>query len=86
MKETRKEALKRAARRLGVPQTNLIFLDFVDRTLADREKEAEEKVAEILSKNRSDEVYFPSKRDGHPDHRATYRIVKNSIRKLGIKR
>lgn len=85
LKEIRKEELKRAARHLGVPETKLIFLEFVDGTLADREKEAEEKVVEILSKNRPDEVYLPSKRDGHPDHRATYRIVKNSIMKLGIR-
>jgi len=85
LKEIRKEELKRAVKHLGVPETNLIFLDFVDGTLANREKEVEEKVAEVLSKHRPDEVYFPYKRDGHPDHRAACRIVKNSIMKLGIK-
>ncbi|RLI41413.1 hypothetical protein DRO69_11590 [Candidatus Bathyarchaeota archaeon] len=85
LKEIRKEELKRAVKHLGVPETNLIFLDFVDGTLANREKEVEEKVAEVLSKHRPDEVYLPSKRDGHPDHRAACRIVKNSVMKLGIK-
>lgn len=84
LKEIRKEEVKRAVGILGVPEENLIFLDFVDRTLENNEEKAEEKVAEILSENRPMEVYFPYKRDGHPDHRAAYRIVRNSIRKSGI--
>jgi len=84
LKEIRKEEVKRAVGILGVPEENLIFLNFVDRTLENNEEKAEEKVAEILSKNRPVEVYFPYKNDGHPDHRAACRIVKNSIRKSGI--
>jgi LmbE family N-acetylglucosaminyl deacetylase len=84
LKEIRKEEVKRAAGILGVPEENLIFLDFVDGTLENNEEKAEEKVAEILSKNRPMEIYFPYKRDGHPDHRAAYQIVRNSIRKSGI--
>ncbi len=84
LKEIRKEEVKRATEILGVPEENLIFLDFVDGTLETNEEKAEEKVAEILSKNRPVEVYFPYKNDGHPDHRAACRIVKNSIRKSGI--
>jgi len=84
LKEIRKEEVKRATEILGVPEENLIFLDFVDRTLETNEEKVEEKVAEILSKNRPVEVYSPYKNDGHPDHRAAYRIVKNSIRKSGI--
>jgi len=84
LKEIRKEEVKRATEILGVPEENLIFLDFVDRTLETNEEKAVEKVAEILSKNRPVEVYFPYKNDGHPDHRAACRIVKNSVRKSGI--
>lgn len=84
LKEIRKEEVKRATRILGVPEEDLVFLDFVDGTLENNEKKAEEKIAEILSKNRPVEVYFPYKRDGHPDHQATYRIVRNSIRKSGV--
>jgi len=84
LKEIRKEEVKRATGILGVLTGNLIFLDFVDGTLETNEEKVEEKVAEILSKNRPVEVYFPYKHDGHPDHRAAYQIVKNSIRKSGI--
>lgn len=84
LKEIRKEEVKRATRILGVPEENLIFLDFVDGELENYEEEAGEKVREILSKNHPVEVYFPYRNDGHMDHRAAYRIVRSSIRKLGI--
>jgi LmbE family N-acetylglucosaminyl deacetylase len=84
LKKIRKEEVKRATKILGVPEENLIFLDFVDGTLKNNMEKAEEKVAEILSKNRPVEVYFPHRKDGNPDHRAANRILKNSIKKLGI--
>lgn len=84
LKEIRKEEVKRATGILGVPEKNLIFLNFVDGTLENNTEKAEEKVTEILSKNHPVEVYSPCKKDAHPDHRAAYRIVRNSIRKLGI--
>jgi len=84
LKVIRKEEVKRATKILGVPEENLIFLDFVDGALENNEEKAEEKVTEILSKNHPVEVYVPYKHDGHPDHRAAYRIVRNSIRKLAV--
>ena len=44
IKEIRRKELKRAVSHLGVSENNLIFLDFVDGTLAKNEEEAEEKV------------------------------------------
>jgi LmbE family N-acetylglucosaminyl deacetylase len=84
LKELRKEEVKRAARILGVPEDNLIFLDFIDGTLKNNKENAEEKVAKIMSENRPVEVYLPHQNDGHPDHRAAYWIVRNSMRKMGI--
>jgi len=84
LKHIRREEVKRAVKILGVPEKNLIFLDFVDGTLESCEREAERRVTDILRKYPPDEAYFPYKRDGHPDHQTTYRIVKNSIKKLGI--
>lgn len=85
LKEIRKEEVKRAASVLGVHGNNLIFLEFVDGTLRDNMNEAERKVTELLSEHRPIEVYFPYKNDGHPDHQATYKIVKKSIVKLDLK-
>ena len=84
LKEIRMQEVKKATRILGVPEGNLIFLNFIDGTLEDNKEAAEEKVINILREKRPDEVYLPYKRDGHPDHRATHKIVKNAIRKLQI--
>jgi len=84
LKEIRKEEVKRAMKILGVPEENLIFLDFVDGTLQGNMEEAEEKVIDILSEHCPVEVYFPYKNDDQPDHRAACQIVKNSVTKLGI--
>ncbi len=84
LKEIRREEMRRAAKVLGVPDNNLIFLDFVDRTLEDNRDEAEERVIEILRETSPDEVYMPYRLDGHPDHRAAHKIIKDAIRKAEI--
>jgi len=84
LKEIRKEEVKKAAKILGVPEKNLIFLDFEDGKLQDNIEEVEGKVIEILRVHCPVEVYFPYKNDAHPDHQATYTIVKNAISKLGL--
>jgi LmbE family N-acetylglucosaminyl deacetylase len=85
VKEIRRCEVLRATKILGVPEENVIFLDFVDGTLWEDEKAAEEKVAAILEKYAPSEVYFPYERDGHPDHQAANRIVRRAVRKLGMK-
>jgi LmbE family N-acetylglucosaminyl deacetylase len=85
VKEIRRGEVLRATKILGVPEENVIFLDFVDGTLEENEEAVEEKVTEILKKFTPSEVYFPFERDAHPDHQATNRIVRSAIEKLGIK-
>jgi LmbE family N-acetylglucosaminyl deacetylase len=85
VKEIRREEVLRATKILGVPEKNVIFLDFIDGTLGENEEVVEEKVAEILKKYALSEVYFPFERDGHPDHQAANRIVRRAIKKLGLK-
>jgi len=85
LKEIRKEEVKRSTRILGVKEENLLLLDFEDGMLEKNEREAQEKVIEILRENPPPaEVYFPYEKDYHIDHRVTNRIVKNSIKKLGV--
>jgi LmbE family N-acetylglucosaminyl deacetylase len=81
----RQRELINATKILGVPEKNLIWLGFEDGCLEKYEKEAEEKVLEILRENKPKEIYFPHKRDAHPDHRATNRIVGRCILRLGLK-
>jgi LmbE family N-acetylglucosaminyl deacetylase len=85
VKEIRCGEVLRATKILGVPEDNVIFLDFVDGTLEEKEEAAEEKVAEIFERYAPSEVYFPFERDAHPDHQATNRIVRRAVEKLGIK-
>lgn len=85
LKEIRKEEVKRATKILGVKEKNLFFLDFEDGSLYKHEKELQEKIIEILKKTNPVEVYFPYEKDSHPDHRAVNRVVRDSIRRLGLK-
>jgi LmbE family N-acetylglucosaminyl deacetylase len=85
VKGIRRGEVLRATKILGVPEENVIFLDFVDGTLGENEEAAEEKVAEIIEKHAPSEVYFPFERDAHTDHQAANRIVRGAIEKLGIK-
>lgn len=84
LKEIRKKEVKRATKILGVREKNLIFLEFEDGYLEKYEKEAGEKIIQILKKNSPEEVFFPYKKDAHPDHRATNRTVINAIRELKL--
>jgi LmbE family N-acetylglucosaminyl deacetylase len=84
LKTIRKEEIKRAMEILGLPEENLIFLDFEDGRLRENAEKAEEVVTQILEKNRPEEVYFPAEKDYHKDHKATNLIVRNSLRKVNL--
>jgi LmbE family N-acetylglucosaminyl deacetylase len=85
VKEIRRIEVLNATKILGVPEKNVIFLDFVDGTLKENEKIAEEKIIMILKKFPPSEVYFPYEKDSHPDHKATNRIVQKVFEKLNLK-
>jgi len=80
LEEIRKVEVRRATRILGLREENLIFLDFEDGTLEENGEEAEKEVTKILKGHRPVEVYYVYEKDFHPDHRATCRIVGNSIK------
>jgi len=84
VKEIRKKELKNATRILGLPEKNIIFLDFIDGTLMNNINRGEEEVTKILIEHRPVEVYYPYINDGHIDHRATNQIVKNSLKKISM--
>jgi LmbE family N-acetylglucosaminyl deacetylase len=83
LKEIRRNEVKRATRKLGVPEEDLLFLDFIDGELAESETEAQEKVIKLLREKAPSEIYFPLKKDSHPDHRATNHIVVSAVKELG---
>jgi LmbE family N-acetylglucosaminyl deacetylase len=82
VKRMRKGEFIRAAGILGLPEKNIFFFDFEDGTLENHEKEAEEKIMNIIEKYWPADVYYPFRRDCHPDHKATNRIVRNALEQL----
>ena len=67
------------ARAMGVPEKNLIFLEFEDRALSQRQAEAQKRVRHILQSLSPAEVFVPFRREAPADHVATYRIVRNAL-------
>lgn len=89
LKIIRREEVTQAVMLLGLPKSNLFFLDYEDCALSEHEKEVEETVADFMKSHAPDEVYFPIKRDAHPDHQAANRIVcrclqKNNLKEIGF--
>jgi LmbE family N-acetylglucosaminyl deacetylase len=82
VKQIRKEEFKGAMRMLKVPEKNLFFFEFEDGTLEMHKKEAEEKVIDLIEKHWPADVYYPFRRDCHPDHRATNWIVRHALQQL----
>jgi LmbE family N-acetylglucosaminyl deacetylase len=70
----RAEALEATAV-LGIESDKVHFLDFPDSRLAAFHKPAVDKTVALLASVRPEEVYVPYRRDGTPDHEATFRIV-----------
>lgn len=79
----KKEALK-AAEALGVDTGDVIFLNIPDQGLGSLSGKFKEQTARWIIKLLKDfqarEIYVPHRRDRHPDHEATYRIVTEAVR------
>ena len=84
LKIIRNDEARNSSNMIGVPSQNILFLDYVDGTLKLNMKIAEERVIEILDNIWPIEIYLPYKHDGHPDHQATYNIIRNATEKMGI--
>jgi LmbE family N-acetylglucosaminyl deacetylase len=82
--QIRREEFIKATAILGVPESNLTYLDFEDGTLCKQEQEVESRVVTILKECSPSEVYFTFGRDCHSDHQALSRIVSRGIRELGL--
>jgi len=84
LKEIRKTEVRRATEILGVSDKQLLFLDYEDGTLDRNFNEVKGKIIEILSRNIPEEVYYTYVKDTHIDHRITGRLVRESVRELGL--
>jgi LmbE family N-acetylglucosaminyl deacetylase len=68
-----------AAKMMGIAEDNVMFLEFPDGKLAQHQAIATQKVLNILLHYRPQEIFVPYRRDGQPDHTATYRIVRKAL-------
>ncbi len=84
IKQIRKKEVTESVSILGVPKSNLFFFDFEDCTLSEYEKEVEQAVTAFIEDHFPDEVYFPLKRDGHPDHQAANRVISRCLQKRNL--
>jgi LmbE family N-acetylglucosaminyl deacetylase len=84
MKQIRAAETVTAMQILGVTKKNIIFLDFEDGKLTENCKQLMVKVTEILKEFQPVEVYFPQKKDCHPDHKTAGIVLEAAIRKLNF--
>lgn len=86
--EIRKNEALRAAEALGVESGDVIFLNMPDQGLGGLSGKSKEQTAQWIMKLLEDfqarEIYVPHRRDRHPDHEATYRIVTEAIRQSAL--
>lgn len=67
---------------MGVPETNIIFLEFEERFLARHAMDAQRRVARILREIRPAEIFVPYHREAQADHGETYQIVRQALEEI----
>jgi len=84
----RKKEAKTALNALGVADSDIIFLDRLDGTLASLTGESRqnlvEQIVQLLQQTAPEEVYVPHRKDFHADHEATYDLVRTAIVQSGM--
>jgi LmbE family N-acetylglucosaminyl deacetylase len=71
-----------SAQVMGIPQENLIFLEFEECRLRDHEAEAVRHVTRLLREIRPAEIFVPYHREAQADHGETHRIVERARAEL----
>jgi LmbE family N-acetylglucosaminyl deacetylase len=84
LKAIRKQEALAATAILGVPERDVIFLDIRDGSLQHCRELAGDRVKEILSDRRPQEIFIPYSGDTPPDHYATNQIVRKALEDLDL--
>ncbi|BAZ42234.1 LmbE family protein [Calothrix sp. NIES-4101] len=81
--EIRKAEAEAALNILGVPSSDIHFLDRTDGTLRDLQGDSKQRtiaqIVELLQRYKPEEIYVPHCKDCHRDHEATYTLVREAI-------
>lgn len=74
---------RKAAKILGLAQVN--FLRASDWSAGNDAKRLAKELRSLFQREAPELIYLPHPREGHPDHKATLRIVRTALRGSGIK-
>ncbi len=72
--KARRQLTLNSARELGLPESNIQFLDFVDGYLSEQPKEEIEKLKELIKEVNPQTILVPHSGEGWPDHLAVRQI------------
>lgn len=84
LKAVRVHEAKAAAQKLGLSETDIIFLNIRDGTLASHQEVAIQNITKILLKYLPEEIFVPYAQDGISDHNATTSIAVSALRRCGF--
>jgi LmbE family N-acetylglucosaminyl deacetylase len=79
VKALRVQEARNAGKVLGVPDENILFLQFPNGGLRLMQLEAQKKVAALLTELCPQEIYIPSPLDFHAEHRVTALVVQAAL-------
>jgi LmbE family N-acetylglucosaminyl deacetylase len=78
----RREEARAATGKLGIPASNLHFLDLPDGNLSSHRRRLETALADALEQLQPEFVFAPFRFDVHPDHVALNRAIRNVLLRL----
>ncbi len=78
----RMEETIRACAQLGVPEEDLVFLNYPDSNIKSYQKEIFEKILPLLDEIHPEEIYIPHRLEETADHYFTYKIAQKVLREI----
>jgi N-acetylglucosamine malate deacetylase 1 len=86
--QLRQQEATNALSNLGIEASAISFVGEIDGSLSQLENVPRQKLIarliEILQSFKPEEIYVPYNKDGHPDHEATYELVRSAIEQARI--
>lgn len=74
---TRRNLTLNSAKELGLPESNIHFLDFVDGHIGDRPESEMRRLKDLIKQLKPDAIFVPHSGEGWPDHINTRQIILN---------
>ena len=79
LRDLRESELISAVKILGVPEENIIFCRYQDRSVPSKGNDtfvrSVKSISAMLAMLKPQSIFVPWRRDPHPDHRATYQLI-----------